>query len=94
MAGARYTDPQTSHDAAKSVTNITPVKRAILDILQTAMADEELVATVRAIYGTAFASESGIRTRRAELVRDGYVEDSKGRTKLDSGRQAILWVKA
>lgn len=93
MAGARTTDPQTSHDAAKSAS-ITPVKRAILDALHTAMTDEELIRTVRATFGPKFASESGIRSRRAELVRMGFVEDSMGRTTTESGRQSILWVRS
>lgn len=93
MAGARFTDPHTSHEAAASAL-ITPVKRVILDALQTAMTDEQLVATVQATQGLTFASESGIRSRRAELVRDGYVEDTGSRVKTVSGRHSIVWVKA
>jgi hypothetical protein len=94
MPVARLTDPQTSHDAAASVIHITPVKRAIIDALQVAMTDEDLIRTLRATYGPKFASESGIRSRRAELVREGFVEDSLGRDKTESGRLSILWVRA
>jgi len=94
MPVARLTDPQTSIDAAQSVVNITPVKRAILDALHTAMTDEELIRTLRATFGPKFASESGIRSRRAELVREGFVEDSLGRIKTESGRLSIVWVRA
>jgi hypothetical protein len=94
MPTARFTDPQTSHEAAQSVTNLTLVKRIILEVLQTAMTDEDLISTIRSRHGYTFASESGIRSRRAELVRAGYVEDSLGRSKTASGRQSILWVKA
>lgn len=93
MPSARLTDPQTSHEAAESVRNITPLKRIILNTLQTAMTDEELVMSIRHSHGL-IASESGIRSRRAELVRDGFVEDSKGRSKTASGRSTIIWVKA
>lgn len=36
-------------------------------------------------------SPSGARTRRAELVAQGKVVDSLKRTKLPSGRFAIVW---
>jgi len=94
MPGARITDPQTSHEAAQSVTNITPLKRAILDVLQEAMCDEELVFVIRHTYGPAFASESGIRSRRAELAREGFVEATGARTRTLTGRMALVWVKA
>lgn len=94
MPSARLTDPQTSHDAANSVIRLTLTKRIILEVLQTAMTDEDLISTIRARHGYKFASESGIRSRRAELVREGFVEDSLGRALTESGRQAILWVKA
>lgn len=92
MPSARLTDPQTSHDAAKSVRNISPLKQAILDTLQTAMTDEELILSLR--FDGVMASESGIRSRRADLVREGYVEDSNGRSKTAAGRSTIIWVKA
>lgn len=94
MPTARHTDPLTSFHAAESVSNITPLKRAILTVLQMAMTDEQLIYTIRTNYGTDFASESGIRSRRAELVREGFVEDSRGRVKTASGRQSIVWVRA
>lgn len=97
MPFARTEDPSTSHQAAASVSNLTETKRAILILLQTAMTDNELVARYQANALAGFvpmASESGIRSRRAELVADGYVEDSNGRATLPSGRKAIMWVKA
>lgn len=37
------------------------------------------------------ASESGIRTRRSELVKRGMIVDTGKRVTLDSGRQAKVW---
>lgn len=99
MAFARLTDPSTSHQAAGSVENITATQTAILKLLSGfPMTDEELIhhynqqirmgADARDFPR---ASESGIRSRRAELVKLGYVFDSGHRTKISSGRNAIIW---
>ena len=97
MPHARTLDPSTSHQAAQSVGNLTTTKRAILLLLQTAMTDQELVAGYQ-LHASAglvpMASESGIRSRRAELVTEGFVEDTGAHKKLPSGRNAIVWVKA
>jgi hypothetical protein len=94
MPHARTLDPSTSHQAAATVSNLTEVKKAILDFLQTAMCDEDLVRHIDFVFGAKFATPQSIRSRRAELVRDGFVEDSGGRTTLASGRKAIMWVRA
>lgn len=94
MPAARTTDPQTSHDAAASVKKLSETHRAILQELQTAQTDVDLVRAIQLRHGFALASESGIRSRRAELVRDGYVEDTGKRERLESGRMAIVWVKS
>ena len=94
MAHARMTDPSTSHLAAASVKNETLTKRVILDFLSLPMTDEELVeyyklALVR-IDTIPQASDSGIRSRRAELTRDSKVF-AVGYKKTKSGRKAIVW---
>lgn len=98
MRFARRTDPKTSHDAAASVDEIkaTDTQRAILAILKVPMTDVDLVFT----YGVAFingraprASESGIRSRRAELADRGLVVPV-GYETLASGRKAIVWTTA
>lgn len=97
MAGARITDPETSHEAAASVKNISATQLAIMTILTFPATDEELIDR---FYGMASAglapnaSPSGIRSRRAELVAQGLVEDSGERRKLSSGRSAIVWRNA
>lgn len=90
MPHARTTDPQTSHDAARSVTNISPLKQVITELLDTPMTDPELFVRIGYRY-SAPVTESGVRSRRAELVRDGRVKDTGSRQKLESGRSAIVW---
>lgn len=97
---ARRTDPGTSHAAAASVDNITATQFYILTLLQNALTDYELVD----LYGELFAysdenevpraSESGIRSRRAELVARGLVVDTGERRTMPSGRLAIVWKAA
>jgi len=97
MAHARMTDPSTSHLAAASVKNETLTKKVILGFLSNPMTDEELVeyynlARVR-IDSIPRASDSGIRSRRAELTRDFKVF-AVGYKKTKSGRKAIVWEAA
>ena len=87
---ARRTDPGTSWAAAHSVTDttITRTKKAILRALEHGpMTDEDIASAV----GIAYTTPSGLRTRRRELVDAGLVRDSGRRTRLESGRQAIVW---
>lgn len=88
-AHARWADPDTSHEAAASVTAITATRRAILDVLETfgPCTDEEIAT----FYRGPRASPSGLRTRRAELVRGGHVYDTGHRGVLQSGRRAVVW---
>jgi hypothetical protein len=96
MAYARVTDPQTSHDAAKSVDNITATQHVILSLLRTPMCDLELLTAYRLSVevGIApYASESGIRSRRSELVDAGLVIHSGDYKLSPSGRKMMVWVK-
>jgi hypothetical protein len=100
MAIARLTDPSTSHRAAESVQNITATQAAILKLLAGfPMTDEELIhyynQQVRMgadSHDFPRASESGIRSRRAELVRKGLVYDTGSRARISTGRNAIVWM--
>jgi len=94
MPNTRTNDPQTSHEAAETVKNVTQTQQAILKLLTAQqMTDEQLFpAHVRkAELGLwAYASESGLRSRRCELVRVGMViEVSRSKTKF--GRNSIVW---
>jgi hypothetical protein len=98
MPNARTTDPQTSHDAAASVNNLSQTKQWIIGALTLkSMSDEKLFEYHNAYdrMGDAiYVSPSGLRSRRAELVAAGLVIDSGERTKMRSGRQAIVWAVA
>lgn len=90
-AKARRTDPITSHDAAESVDNITQTQSYVLRCLRRPRVDVELVSAYREYKTAPRASESGIRSRRAELVDRGLVIDTGRRVRLESGRYAIVW---
>jgi hypothetical protein len=90
MPNARTTDPETSHEAAMSVTNITPLKQEILQRLMTPMTDTDLYQLLTH-SSRLIVTESGVRSRRAELVQAGLVRDTGERVKLATGRNAIVW---
>jgi hypothetical protein len=94
MARARNTDPKTSHDAAASVDQITKTQEYVLKCLRRPRHDVELVAAYNNLRTAPRASESGIRSRRAELVDRGLVIDTGRRVRLESGRYAIVWGRA
>ena len=94
MPQARRTDPQTSHDAARSVKDVSKTKKAILSLLRKHQSDMQLVANYSKLARqnkAPRASESGIRSRRAELVKLGLVKDTGKRDKSASNRQMIVW---
>lgn len=91
QAHARSTDPETSHMAADSV-DVGRTKRLIMAVLRGRRDMRRPPATASDIAGTIYingflVSDSGVRSRLAELVRDGRVEvaDMDGRT--TSGRR-------
>jgi len=90
MPNARTTDPETSHEAAMSVTNITPLKYEILQRLMTPMTDTDLYQLLTT-NSRLMVTESGVRSRRSELVQAGLVRDTGERVKLATGRRAIVW---
>lgn len=98
-AHARRTDPDTSHAAAASITpdKLTANQNAVMLVFweyESPMTDVDLVARyekLRKPMGLPVQSESGLRTRRKELVTRGQLHDTGVRCKLPSGRMAILW---
>lgn len=95
-AAARAGDPETSHEAARSVKNAAGVRARILDILggYGPCTDEEISDVYDPYDSFPPVSPSGLRTRRSELVDDGQVVDSGVRRPLRSGRRAIVWALA
>lgn len=93
MAQARKTDPQTSHDAARSVSNSELVRAFIYDLLKTPMTDNELLRAYATMHDAPLASESGIRSRRAELVEEGMAYATGERRPLPTGRTAMVWAR-
>lgn len=91
MPHARNTDPQTSHEAAASVKDLTETKKHILIALNRPRTDIGLGEAYRNLKFAPRVSESGLRSRRSELVAEGLVKDSGRREKLPSGRHAIIW---
>ena len=96
MPHARTSDPVTSHEAAESVGKLTATKGAILWLFEKfgQLTDEQLQNHYRRISAQGDApraSESGVRSRRAELVAAGLLFDSGNRVKMESGRNAIVW---
>lgn len=95
----RRTDPETSHEAAGGLHDLTDRQRAILVFMRMKgpMADHMLVANyqmaAKSMYGGwPTQTPQSIRTRRSELVAKGLVKDSGQRVRAPSGRgRAIVW---
>ena len=107
---ARPSDPDTSHEAAESVTEytVTNTRRFILHYLARFrgqdleqldidsmpvgywVTDEGMHEWWRTTKDE-YVSESGMRTRRNECVKMGWVRDSGQRFQISTGRNAIAW---
>jgi predicted transcriptional regulator len=82
---ARRTDPETSHEAARSI-NITRLEKVVLDafISHGEMTTHELAQVTSLELVT-------VSPRVRPLVRKGLIRDS-GRRKIgESGRPSIIW---
>jgi hypothetical protein len=94
---ARSTDRSTSHAAAQSTARRqTENQEAVLRVFRalTDATDEELVAhyeRLRARLVLPEQSESGLRTRRRELVDRKRLRDSGRTRRTRGGRQATVW---
>lgn len=85
---------QTSIEAYLSVRNVTATQLAVLRTL--AGSDGESTwghcdSEIAVLYDGPHASESGIRSRRAELVAMGLVRDTGRKTRTPSGRSTMIW---
>lgn len=92
-AHARSSDPATSHQAAARVTgNLRETQEHVLTVFRRhgAMTDVELVQRYEE-SDLPPQSDSGIRTRRRELVDLGEVEDSGEKKSIPPHGPAIIW---
>lgn len=93
----RKGDPVTSHEAVVDMTEPTlnANQKAVLEALRRMggrACDAELVYHYRQnMTDLPMQSESGIRTRRKEMVDAGRVADIGLRTYTKSGRPTIVW---
>lgn len=90
-ARARKTDPETSHEAAASVSDLRRSQQEVLEAVRDLehATDDEIFAYLNA--KGVLMSPSGARTRRKELVDAGLVRDSGFPGRTASGRRAIKW---
>lgn len=88
QAHARRTDRPTSIAAAASVRNISETQEQILRILRALgpQTDEEIQS---AFVG--YCSPSGLRSRRAELVRLGKVRQNAREGRTAANRACAVW---
>lgn len=94
MPYARVSDPETSHEAAQSVSDISETKMVIRALLFYPMTDQQLIRAYQEAVSNKIApeaSESGIRSRRAELVDAGLVIDTGNYGTTPSGRRSKIW---
>jgi hypothetical protein len=92
----RSGDPGTSYAAARSIDpdRLRFQQKAILSMLRQAeegLTHYEMADRWRDASMGPF-SESGLRSRTAELVGAQMVKDSGRRRKVSTGRNAIVWV--
>jgi hypothetical protein len=103
-AHARRTDPDTSHAAAASISDLPYKRRAVYEVLWAfgPMTDEELVRTYERNVGTELGtieipaqSPSGIRSRRSELADlkhyDPVFVEECGKARLSTGNLGYVW---
>ena len=94
-AHARTTDPQTSHEAARTV-NVTRGQQIVLNefLMYHEMTDEQLIEALKIRQGSCYdakLSDSGARSRRAELVAIGILKDTGRRTTTAANRKTTIW---
>lgn len=90
-ARARNTDPGTSHEAARSVSELRRKQFVVWEMLFSygPMTDEEIAERYAPPYPP--QSPSGLRTRRRELVDAGLVRDTGERKRTKANRRTIVW---
>jgi len=94
IALSRKSDPHTSKEAAQSQrATLCEKQEMVRQIMASAtrpLTDEKLSELCEIYFGWP-RHKSTARTRRAELVAQGYVEATGETVKLHSGRKAMTW---
>ncbi|MGH3426859.1 MAG: hypothetical protein ACRDQZ_04725 [Mycobacteriales bacterium] len=90
-AHARHSDPETSKQAARSLGDLRASHLRVLQLFRVFgdMDDRSLLKVAKA--EGAKMSDSGLRSRRSELVRQGHLRDTGKRVGYEGGRSAIVW---
>lgn len=94
QAHARRTDPETSHEAAESVREVTirmTQRRILICLLSIGPQDDIGISQWFTINNQLPPSPSGLRTRRSELVAKGLVQHSGEYGKSATGRRTRIW---
>jgi hypothetical protein len=94
MPHARKTDPFTSHLAAESIKDVTPVQSRILSLFDAFgdMTDEELIRQYHLAFHMHWPSaDSSIRSRRKELVNLGHLTPTSMVRNTKAGQKSIVW---
>ena len=94
MPSTRVLDPATSHLAAATITvpDLTRTQARILALITEmgGMSDEEIADHWEAMDFPPI-SPSGLRSRRAELVKQARLEDAGARTTTKGGNSTVVW---
>ena len=92
-AKARATDGKTSRQAAASVCHMTSKRNDVLCAFRRfgKLTDEQLRDVYPTMDNVADQSESGLRTRRRELVDMQMLVDTGLTRRMRSGRMAKVW---
>jgi len=97
FAATRSLDPETSHQAPKSLGDITSAQARVLRAIQgvpEGFTHDELIKAVRSEDGAYSVTDSSIRTRCRELVDLGLVEYAGRMRHSDHGNAARVWIAA
>ena len=87
-AKARRTDPETSHEAAESLTSFT-LSDMELRVMAALQQEGDMIAE-DLCYVTGLPWQT-LTPRLATLRRKGVIEDSGTKRKASSGRSQIIW---
>lgn len=91
QAHARATDPETSHLAAASVSNLTKTQERVKACLLVPGCDEQIIKRYRHYFPGDFTTDQSIRSRRSELVAKGEVRFSGEHSVTETGHATRVW---